>query len=75
MKASAESDLARRPRARGPCPGAALVDECRLFGAPVIVGGGHRWLPDGFHLELELKDERRFGSGFVYLAYRAAPPS
>ena len=51
---------------------AALVDECRLFLAPVIVGGGHRWLPDDLHLELQLRDERRFGSGFVYLAYSTA---
>ncbi|MGA6946417.1 MAG: dihydrofolate reductase family protein [Solirubrobacterales bacterium] len=74
MKASAESDLAvGGPELAAHALRAALVDECRLFVAPVIVGGGHRWLPDGFHLELELKDERRFGSGFVYLAYRAAP--
>jgi dihydrofolate reductase len=73
MKASAESDLTvGGPELAAHALRAALVDECRLFVAPVIVGGGHRWLPDDLHLELELRDERRFGSGFVYLAYGAA---
>jgi len=48
---------------------AGLVDECHLFVVPVIVGGGHRALPDGVRLDLELTAERRFASGFVYLAY------
>lgn len=50
---------------------AGLVDECRLFVAPVIVGGGTPFLPDSVRLELELLEERRFGSGVVYLRYRA----
>jgi dihydrofolate reductase len=49
---------------------AGLVDECHLFVAPVVVGGGKRSLPDNVRLELELLDERRFGSGMVYLYYR-----
>jgi dihydrofolate reductase len=49
---------------------AGLVDEYHLFLVPVLVGGGKRALPDGVHLELELLDERRFGSGVVYLRYR-----
>ncbi len=48
-----------------------LVDECHLFLVPVIVGAGKRALPDGVHVHLELLDERRFTSGFVYLRYRA----
>jgi dihydrofolate reductase len=47
-----------------------LVDECYLFLGPVLVGGGKRALPAGVHTELELLDERRFRSGFVYLNYR-----
>jgi dihydrofolate reductase len=47
-----------------------LVDECHLFLAPVLVGGGKRALPAGVHAELELLDERRFRSGVVYLHYR-----
>ncbi len=49
---------------------AGLVDECHLFFAPVVVGGGRRSLPNDVRLELELLDERRFGSGMVYLNYR-----
>lgn len=50
-----------------------LVDECHLFLAPVLVGGGKRALPSGVHVEMELSDERRFRSGFVYLHYRFVP--
>jgi dihydrofolate reductase len=50
--------------------GAGLVDECHLFVAPVVVGGGKRSLPDGVRLEFALLEERRFGSGMVYLRYR-----
>jgi dihydrofolate reductase len=49
---------------------AGLVDEYHLFLVPVLVGGGKRALPDGVHLQVELLDERRFGSGVVYLRYR-----
>ena len=48
---------------------AGLVDECHLFVAPAVVGGGTRSLPDDV-LRLELLDERRFSGGFVYLRYR-----
>jgi dihydrofolate reductase len=50
---------------------AGLVDELQLFITPVVVGGGNRALPDGVRLELELLEERRFGSGVVYLHYRS----
>jgi len=50
--------------------GAGLVDECYLFVAPVLVGGGKRSLPDKVRVALELLDERQFGSGMVYLRYR-----
>jgi dihydrofolate reductase len=49
---------------------AGLVDEYHLFLVPVLVGGGKRALPDGVRLELELLEERRFGSGVVYLRHR-----
>jgi dihydrofolate reductase len=49
---------------------AGLVDEYQLFVAPVVVGGGTRWLLDRVHLDLELLDERRFESGVVFLRYR-----
>jgi dihydrofolate reductase len=50
---------------------AGLVDECRLFLTPIIVGGGTRALPDGVRVELELPEERRFKNGVVYVRYRA----
>ena len=49
---------------------AGLVDEHRLFVAPIVVGGGKRSLPNDVHLKLELLDERRFGNGVVHLHYR-----
>ena len=49
---------------------AGMVDEFQLFVAPVVVGGGKRSLPDDVFLTLELLEERRFGSGVVYLRYR-----
>jgi dihydrofolate reductase len=49
---------------------AALVDELRLIIAPIVVGGGKRWLPSDVPLELALLDERRFQNGTCYLSYR-----
>jgi dihydrofolate reductase len=46
-----------------------LVDECHLFLAPIVVGGGTRFFPE-VRLGLQLLDERRFGSGMVHLHYR-----
>ncbi len=48
---------------------ADLVDDLQMFVAPVIVGGGKRALPGGVRLDLELRDERRFSGGCVYLHY------
>ncbi len=49
---------------------ANLVDEIGHFVAPIVVGGGKKALPDGLRQRLELADERRFGSGTVFLRYR-----
>ena len=51
---------------------AGLVDECRLFLMPVVVGGGKRSLPSDLRLQLELVSERRFASGAVHVHYRIA---
>lgn len=51
---------------------AGLVDECRLFVAPVVVGGGKPALPRDMRLDLELADEQRFSSGTIYVRYRIA---
>ena len=50
---------------------AGLVDECHLFILPIILGGGKPALPSDVRLELELLQERLFGSGTVYLRHRA----
>jgi dihydrofolate reductase len=50
---------------------AGLVDECHLFVAPIVVGGGTQSFPDHVRVRLDLVDERRFGNGMVHLHYRA----
>jgi dihydrofolate reductase len=70
MKAQAGSDVSiGGPELAGQAIAAGLVDELHLFVAPVLVGGGKRSLPDDVRLELELLDERQFGSGVVHLHY------
>jgi dihydrofolate reductase len=49
---------------------AGLIDECHLFIAPIILGGGKQAIPDNLRLELELLEERRFDNGVVFLRYR-----
>jgi dihydrofolate reductase len=72
LKASGERDLTvGGPDLAGHAFKAGLVDECQLFVAPVVVGGGKQSLPDDVRLELELLDQRRLGNGMVYLRYRA----
>jgi dihydrofolate reductase len=71
LKASAERDLSvGGPKLAAEALKAGLVDELHLFVTPIVVGGGNPWLPDGVRVQLELLDERRFGSGVVYLRYR-----
>jgi dihydrofolate reductase len=50
---------------------AGLVDEYQQFLAPVIVGGGRRFLPDDVRIDLELIETRRFANGAVFVRYRA----
>jgi dihydrofolate reductase len=50
---------------------ARLIDECHLFLAPVIVGGGKQSLPNNIRLELLLLEEHRFSNGMVHLRYQA----
>jgi dihydrofolate reductase len=71
LKASAGRDITvGGPDLAAQAIKAGLVDEFQLFVAPVVVGGGKQALPDNVRLKLELLDERRFGSGVVYLHYR-----
>jgi dihydrofolate reductase len=72
LKESSRSDISiGGAELAGQAIAEGLVDECHLLLVPVLVGGGKRALPAGVHAELELLDERRFRSGFVYLRYRA----
>ncbi len=71
LKESSRSDIAiRGAELAGQAIAEGLVDECHLFLAPVLVGGGKRALPAGVHVGLGLLDERRFGNGVVNLHYR-----
>jgi dihydrofolate reductase len=72
MKASAGKDLTvGGPGLAAHAFRAGLIDECQLFIAPTIVGGGTRSLPEGVHMRLELVAERRFAGGMVHLRYEA----
>jgi dihydrofolate reductase len=71
MKAGASSDLSvGGPHLAAQALRARLVDEVHLLVTPFLVGGGNPALPAGLRTDLELLDERRFGSGVVYLRYR-----
>ena len=71
LKAAGDRDLSvGGPLLAAEAIRAGLVDECRLFVTPVVVGGGLRALPDPVRLGLELMEERSFGGGVVYLRYR-----
>ena len=47
-----------------------LIDECHLFLLPIIVGGGKPCIPNNIRWDVGLLEERRFGSGVVFLRYR-----
>ena len=71
LKARAGRDITvGGPDLAGQAIKSGLVDECHLFLAPIVVGGGKQFLPRGARLKLELLDERRFGNGVVHLHYR-----
>jgi dihydrofolate reductase len=71
LKASLARDLAvGGPDLAARAFEAGLVDECHVFVAPIVVGGGTRSFPDDVRVRLELADERRFGNGMVHLRYR-----
>ncbi|MDQ6910793.1 MAG: dihydrofolate reductase family protein [Actinomycetota bacterium] len=71
MKASAGRDISvGGPDLASQAITTGLVDECHLFVAPIVVGGGTSALPDSVRLALDLLDVRRFGNGVVHLHYR-----
>ncbi len=71
MKASESRDITiAGPNLAAQAIKAGSVDECHLFVAPIVVGGGNRALPNDVRVKLELLDDRRFDNGMVYLRYR-----
>ena len=71
LKSAAARDLAiGGAELAGRAIAAGLVDEQQLLLAPVLVGAGKRALPAGVRADLELLDQRRFESGFVFLRHR-----
>lgn len=70
LKAKSDLDIAiAGPHVAAHAISAGLVDEYQLFIGPAIVGGGNPFFPDDVHVDLELRDERRFDNGVVYLRY------
>ena len=71
LKATVQRDLTiGGPSLAAQALEAGLVDECRLFITPIVVGGGKQFLPNHINLKLDLLDERRFGNGVIFLRYR-----
>jgi dihydrofolate reductase len=75
LKARAERDITvGGPELAAHAIEAGLVDELQLFLKPVVVGGGKHSLPPTAELHLELRDQRRFGDGTVFLRYGVTAP-
>ena len=73
MKDAADRDLTiGGPTLAAHALRAGLVDEIRVLGYPLAVGGGTRFLPDRIHLNLQLREDRRFDSGVACLRYRVS---
>jgi dihydrofolate reductase len=51
---------------------ANIIDEYHQIIAPILIGSGNHWLPDGANNKLELVDVRKFENGFAHLQYRKA---
>lgn len=49
---------------------AGIVDEVQPYVAPVAVGGGLRFWPEGLRLDLDLVEQRTFDNGTQWLRYR-----
>ena len=70
LKATSERDLTvGGPHLAAAMIAANLVDELQAFVHPIILGGGHPWLPRDLRIPLELAAERRLGR-VVHLCYR-----
>ena len=73
MKASLSSDISiGGPHLAAQAFKAGLVDECRLFLTPVVVGSGNRALPPHGRVDLDLLEARRFGTEYSTFTNRVA---
>ena len=73
LKAGSDADLlVGGAELAGAALRAGLVDEVRLFLFRVLVGGGRPAWGEDVRARLELREERRFGSGVVHLGYDVA---
>ena len=73
MKSAAIRDLSiGGPQLAAEAIKAGLVDEWQLFFVPVLIGGGTPIFPRAARERLALSEQRRFGSGTVFLRYRTA---
>ena len=71
LKRESERDLIiGGPELAGLALEADLVDECRVFVNPVIVGGGKPAFRAGLRRNLDLLEKHRFSTGVVHLRYR-----
>ena len=62
------------PELAGQALAAGIVDEIQLFLTPVLVGVGKHSLPTTAQLSLDLRDQRRFVNGTVFLRYGVTAP-
>jgi dihydrofolate reductase len=70
LKATSERDITvGGPVLAASMLAANLVDEIHAVIHPIIVGGGHRWLPNDVRTKLELVGEQRVGQ-VAHLHYR-----
>jgi dihydrofolate reductase len=53
--------------------GHGLVDEYNLIVFPILLGGGKKVFPDGFHAGLKLIETKTFPSGVVLMRYQPDP--
>lgn len=71
LMASATTDVTiAGPTLAAQALSAGLVDRVECFVAPVVVGSGLRFLPDGYGAALTLVDHHRFTNDVVWLSYR-----
>ena len=72
LKADSDHDLTvDGPNLAAQAIRAGLVDEYHLLVTTSVVGGGKRFFPDGVRLDLDLVEQRSFGSGLLYARYRS----